>query len=1362
MKTFLQVLLLALLIIPQKGKGQTSPTPFDLSSGNWTLSGWNKKAPALSYPGNGATGTDSITGVVAGAASANMVFWKHAAADPSVSTIPNSDYDTIYNQSSGTRLTGKDASGFSFINTGAVGRLGSACLSLKTTGRSNIVVAWTGRTIALGGRPYLIRLQYRVGTLGAFTDAGGTFIYTPGGAVNTSSNIVSVLPSGADNQAVVQVLWRYYQDTGTASGTRPELGVDDITVSSSVICTPPTQVTTSFTASSVSTTTASLGWTSGNGTGRVLFLKEGSFSGILPFSNTTYTANSDYSASSTAFDGGKTVYNGTGSSVAVTGLTPNTLYNAKVFEYLGAGGSECYNIAALSGNFTTVSNPPLTNAASALSTQGFTANWAAPAGNGAAPVTYTLDVATDNAFSSIIYTRSNLTTTSAAVGSLTPATTYYYRVWTVNAGGTSAASNTITVTTLPDSPPTPTVGAQNCGSTTLPAYTGPQASSYYWQGTNATGTSQSLPATADYSATISGNYYVRAFVNGQWSAATSAAVTVFQNPAIAAQPAGTSTPAGGNATFTATVTDPGNYQWQENSGTGWANLTNGGVYSGATTATLTLTGVTQYMNGFQYRIKTDAVSPCATTVTSNAAALTVTPVSAATDYFRSRANGLYGAVSTWESSADSLTWINATLEPTSAAHSVTIRVSDSVTVQDSGKSAAYLYIFGKLTLSGQNLAVVDRSGYDAVIFNGGRLDCGSNQAGNSLNLATNATTLVKTGGRITTRINKSLDGPGRSSDYFFEDKSILEYATSQGLSISMSNIVYFPNSSPSVSPIFLFSRSITGNLGADNPTTFKGVVEIAPNVSVFFTQGNGQKFFRDGLIVNGSLVANNNTPIIISGTNAILKGAGTITLGSVGGMNINSSAKAELQSDIIVNSTGGTFTIEGTLNTNGYVLSGTADLVTATGSSLVITDAAGIRATGANSGNIQTTGTRSFSPTGKYVYGGTGAQVTGDGLPATSTSLEINNPAGVTLSSNHTTAATLKLISGNLSTSAANLLTLGDTATVTGGGASSYINGPLRRTTSATTSFVFPVGKSGHYAPVIITPQSNTSSDYTAEYFSGNGLTPNRQAKAPTLKAVAANEYFEISRGSGADAKITLAYTSAAGVTDPNSLVVAHYKGSQWESEGQSAVSGTNASGTVASNVVSSFSPFALGSTSAAQPLPLQLLSFEGRSGVNTVFLEWELADTDGNEQVLVERSSDGTSFSVLRSLPVAKSARLRQQFTDEAPLQGRSMYYRLRIRSAFGSEQFSRVLPVRLETAGTNWRLYPNPAKTVLHLDGPDPTLPVQIYFYNTTGQFIASEKVSAQMAHCIPINERPEGFYWIVVEQADRIERFQIQIAR
>jgi len=44
------------------------------------------------------------------------------------------------------------------------------------------------------------------------------------------------------------------------------------------------------------------------------------------------------------------------------------------------------------------------------------------------------------------------------------------------------------------------------------------------------------------------------------------------------------------------------YQWQEDTGGGFANITDGGIYSGATTATLTLTGVPLAKNGAIYRV----------------------------------------------------------------------------------------------------------------------------------------------------------------------------------------------------------------------------------------------------------------------------------------------------------------------------------------------------------------------------------------------------------------------------------------------------------------------------------------------------------------------------------------------------------------------------------------------------------------------------------------------------------------------------------------------------------------------------------------------------------------------------------------
>ena len=68
-------------------------------------------------------------------------------------------------------------------------------------------------------------------------------------------------------------------------------------------------------------------------------------------------------------------------------------------------------------------------------------------------------------------------------------------------------------------------------------------------------------------------------------------------------------------------TIPFTYQWQESTGGPFNNIFDGGIYSGTSTATLTLTGITGGMNGNQYRCL--VTSPCGAPATSNAGTLTI-------------------------------------------------------------------------------------------------------------------------------------------------------------------------------------------------------------------------------------------------------------------------------------------------------------------------------------------------------------------------------------------------------------------------------------------------------------------------------------------------------------------------------------------------------------------------------------------------------------------------------------------------------------------------------------------------------------------------------------------------------------------
>jgi subtilisin-like proprotein convertase family protein len=103
----------------------------------------------------------------------------------------------------------------------------------------------------------------------------------------------------------------------------------------------------------------------------------------------------------------------------------------------------------------------------------------------------------------------------------------------------------------------------------------------------------------------------------------SAAITVTPAVTIATQPVNRSICIGANTTFVVVpnTTSGTTYLWEVNPGTGtWAAAT-GGVYSGGTTATLTITGAMVSMSGYTYRVKITGF--CGGTPISVPATLTV-------------------------------------------------------------------------------------------------------------------------------------------------------------------------------------------------------------------------------------------------------------------------------------------------------------------------------------------------------------------------------------------------------------------------------------------------------------------------------------------------------------------------------------------------------------------------------------------------------------------------------------------------------------------------------------------------------------------------------------------------------------------
>src|SRR6218665_3874891 len=118
------------------------------------------------------------------------------------------------------------------------------------------------------------------------------------------------------------------------------------------------------------------------------------------------------------------------------------------------------------------------------------------------------------------------------------------------------------------------------------------------------------------------------------------------------------------------------------------------------------------------------------------------------------------------------------------------------------------------------------------------------------------------------------------------------------------------------------------------------------------------------------------------------------------------------------------------------IITGGGAFTIASGATLGVTSPGGITITSAGAvGNIQSTGTRTYSAGADYIYNGTSAQVTGNGLSQnTAADLTINNSAGVTLSAATNLSANLLISQGTLSASGSNFaLSVGGNWTNNGG-----------------------------------------------------------------------------------------------------------------------------------------------------------------------------------------------------------------------------------------------------------------------------------------------------------------------------------------
>ena len=204
---------------------QTNPTPFDLSSANYSFTEWSAAEPAGTYP-------------------ESMVFHvfplRIEPFNGEIDQEPNGDWGLPYNRTGGARINGAGTGGVSFFQTGSgqaenCSYLGAAVLGLNTVGRANIKVSFELKVVSTGSRPYNMRLQYRADASSGWQNAlgaDGNFVQLESATSGTTPMSFSwTLPLALEGQSNAQVRWLYFQD-GFGSGGRPRISIDEVFVTS--------------------------------------------------------------------------------------------------------------------------------------------------------------------------------------------------------------------------------------------------------------------------------------------------------------------------------------------------------------------------------------------------------------------------------------------------------------------------------------------------------------------------------------------------------------------------------------------------------------------------------------------------------------------------------------------------------------------------------------------------------------------------------------------------------------------------------------------------------------------------------------------------------------------------------------------------------------------------------------------------------------------------------------------------------------------------------------------------------------------------------------------------------------------------
>ncbi|MEP7278979.1 MAG: PA14 domain-containing protein [Bacteroidota bacterium] len=183
--------------------------------------------------------------------------------------------------------------------------------------------------------------------------------------------------------------------------------------------------------------------------------------------------------------------------------------------------------------------------------------------------------------------------------------------------------------------------------------------------------------------------------------------------------------------------------------------------------------------------------------------------------------------------------------------------------------------------------------------------------------------------------------------------------------------------------------------------------------------------------------------------------------------------------------------------------------------------------------------------------------------------------------------------------------------------------------------------------------------------------------------------------------------------------------------------------------------------------LPVTLLNFEGKAGTGSIGLNWQVSSEINNDYYLIEKSSNGLSFTALGKVYALTGTpnHSTYHYTDPRPLNGTN-YYRLRMTDRDGKYSYSPIIKIEYNTKQTI-RIYPAVVEnSPVYLTSTTELPNGRVNLFDMTGKKLQEIRLPALLLAgqtlVLPLKVIRSGSYVLVCQAGDVITHRQVIIFR